>query len=186
MDAPECPGFRRLEGEVRQLREEVLRLRALLGKNSSNSSTPPSSNPLGAPKPVVMKKSRRQPGGQPGHPPHLKELLPPDLSYFSGCHGVSKRGVEEIAAAVFDAPIALGTVANLEQEVSAALAAPHQEAVAVVRVAEVKHADETSWKLAGSLCCLWGAASRAWSATIPPWRRSATTCWRWSLRCGRS
>jgi len=33
----------------------------------------------------------------------------------------------------FDAPLALGTVANLEQEVSAALAAPHQEAVAAVR-----------------------------------------------------
>src|SRR5207248_2869467 len=50
------------------------------------------------------------------------------LSYFAGCHGVSKRGVEELSAVVFDAPVALGTVANLEQEVSAALADPHQEA----------------------------------------------------------
>jgi transposase len=81
------------------------------------------------------------------------------LSYLTGCHGVSKRGVEEIAAVVFDAPVALGTVANLEQEVSAALAASHQEAVAVVRAAEVKHADETSWKLRGKLCWLWAAAT---------------------------
>src|SRR6185312_2972003 len=81
------------------------------------------------------------------------------LSYFTGCHGVSKRGVEEIAAAVFDAPVSLGTVANLEQEVSAALAAPHQEAVAAVRTAAVKHADETSWKLRGRLCWLWTAAT---------------------------
>lgn len=81
------------------------------------------------------------------------------LSYFAGCHGVSKRGVEEIAAAVFDAPVSLGTVANLEQEVSAALAAPHQEAVAAVQQAEVKNTDETSWKQHGKLCWLWAAAS---------------------------
>jgi transposase len=81
------------------------------------------------------------------------------LAYFTGCHGVSKRGVEEIAAAVFDAPVSLGTVANLEQEVSAALAAPHQEALAAVRAAAVKHADETSWKLRGRLCWLWTAAT---------------------------
>src|SRR5207244_2208252 len=160
--------------------------------------TPPSANPPGAPKPVVKKKSRRRPGGQPGHPPHLQQLLPPErvqeicayvpspcqhcqtplpaqagpldppptrhqvlelppvlaqvtesqghahtcpscgtvthapipravlahsvgprltatLSYLSGCHGLSKRGVEEIADNLFAAPVALGTGANLEQ-----------------------------------------------------------------------
>ena len=81
------------------------------------------------------------------------------LSYFTGCHGVSKRGVEEIAAAVFDAPVSLGTAANLEQEMSVALAAPHQEALEAVREAAVKHADETSWKLRGALCWLWSAAT---------------------------
>src|SRR5688500_3482023 len=78
MDAPECPGCRRLEEEVRQLREEVRQLKALLGKNSSNSSTPPSANPPAAPAPVVKPKTGRKPGGQPGHPPHLKQLLPPE------------------------------------------------------------------------------------------------------------
>lgn len=249
MDVPACPGCRerdaRLaehEARIAALEEELRQLKALLGRNSSNSSTPPSANPLGAPKPVVKKKSRRSPGGQPGHPPHLKQLLPPErvqkkfefvpkhcrrckaalpkqpgpndppptrhqevelpplvafaveyqghsrtcpccgevtqesiprellvhsvgprltavLSYLSGCHGLSKRAVEEISEAVFEAPVALGTVANLEQEMSAALAAPHQEAVAAVRAAEVKHVDETSWKLAGALCWLWGAAT---------------------------
>ena len=80
------------------------------------------------------------------------------LSYFSGCHGVSKRGIEEIAETVLGVPIALGTVANLEQEVSAALQPAHQEALEVVRQAEVKFADETSWKLWGKLCWLWAAA----------------------------
>src|SRR5437763_1758913 len=85
----------------------------------------------------------------------LERRIAGALSYFAGCHGVSKRGIEEIAAVVFDAPVALGTVANLEREMSAALAAPHQEAVAAVRAAAVKHADETSWKLRGQLCWLW-------------------------------
>jgi len=226
---------------VAELEANVRDLQARLGLNSNNSSLPPSANPLGTPKHAPKKKSQRRRGGQPGHPPHLKELLPPErvdeikpflplhcehcaaalsaqpgpedppptrfptielppvvtvvteyqshartcpecgevtravipreilapsvgprltatLSYFAGCHGVSKRGVEEIAAAVFDAPVSLGTVANLEQEVSAALAPAHEEALATVQAAEVKHADETSWKLAGKLCWLWTAA----------------------------
>jgi transposase len=81
------------------------------------------------------------------------------LSYFSGCHGVSKRGVEEIAETVLGVPISLGTVANLEQEVSAALEPAHKEALQVVREADVKFADETSWKLWGKLCWLWAAAT---------------------------
>src|SRR5882672_1263298 len=83
MDVPACPGCRerdaRLaehEARIAALEEELRQLKALLGRNASNSSTPPSANPLGAPKPVVKKKSQRSPGGQPGHPPHLRQLLP--------------------------------------------------------------------------------------------------------------
>jgi transposase len=244
------------EARLAALEEEVRQLKALLGRNASNSSTPPSANPLGAPKPVVKKKSKRRPGGQPGHPPHLKQLLPPErvqhvipfvpeqcqscyaplpaqagaddpeptrfqvldlpklaaevteyqgharrcpccgelnravipqalrdhsvgprltatLSYLTGCHGLSKRAVEEIADHVFAAPIALGTVANLEQEVSAALTAAHDEALAAVRVAAVKHADETSWKLAGALRWLWTAATTHVAVFVIHPRRSA-------------
>jgi transposase len=217
-------------------------LLAKLNTNASNSSTPPSANPLGAPKPVKKAASERERGGQPGHPPHLKQLLPPErvrfwryfvpeecanchaplptqagpddpepkrfqtielppivaevteyqahartcpccgavteaaipaeirahsvgprltatLSYFSGCLGISKRGIEEIVETVFAAPISLGTVASLEQEVSAALAPAHEEALAAARAADVKFADETSWKLWGKLCWLWAAAT---------------------------
>src|SRR5206468_7177895 len=55
----------------------------------------------------------------------------------------------------------------------AALAAPHQEAVAAVRAADVKHADETGWKLAGKLCWLWGAATAGVAAFVIHARRSA-------------
>jgi transposase len=81
------------------------------------------------------------------------------LSYFVGCHGVSKRGVEEISEALFQAPIALGTVANLEQEMSIALAPAHQQAIEAVRQAPVKHVDETGWKQAGRKRWLWAAAT---------------------------
>jgi transposase len=95
------------------------------------------------------------------------------LSYLTGCHGLSKRGVEEIAADVLDAPVALGTVANLEQEVSSALAAPHQEAAQAVQAAAVKHADETSWKLRGKLCWLWAAATAGVALFVLHAKRSA-------------
>lgn len=249
MGVPDCPGccardtrIAELEAQLAEVQRRLAELEARLRTNSTNSSLPPSANPLDAPKPPKKKKSRRQPGGQPGHSPRLKQLLPPERvgntvafvpphcsrcqtplpqeaspddpaptrfqtielpplvaqvteyqgqartcpdcgavthqpiprellthgvgprltatrSYRTGCHGVSKRGVEEIAAVVFDAPVALGTVANREQEVSAALAAPHREAVAAVRAAAVQHADETSWQLRGKRCWLWAAAT---------------------------
>jgi transposase len=81
------------------------------------------------------------------------------LAYLAGSHRVSRRGLEEIAQDVFDAPLSLGTVANLEGRMSAALAPAHAEALTAVRGAAVKHVDETSWKLAGRLCWLWVAAT---------------------------
>jgi len=255
MEVSECPGCRARNARIAELEQRIAALEARLGTNSTNSSLPPSANPPGAPKPVVKPKSKRRPGGQPGHPPHLKQLLPANrvtqvkrlvpahcescraplsaepapgdpeptrfqtielppvvaqvteyqghartcracgtvtravipqevrahsvgprltstLAYFTGCHGMSKRGVEEIADAVFQAPIALGTVANLEQEVSAALAAPHQEALAAVRAAAIKHADETSWKWRAKLCWLWAVATATVVAFVIHAKRS--------------
>jgi transposase len=256
MDASGCPGCSERDARIADLERRLAELEARLKTNASNSSTPPSANPLDAVKPVKKKKSKRKRGGQPGHPPHLKQLLPPErvthwehfipdecahchaplpreagpndpepkrfqtievppivtevseyqahartcpccgevtaatvpaeirahsvgphltgiLSYFSGCHGVSKRGVEEIADIVFAAPISLGTVANLEQEVSAAIAPAHQEALAAVRQADVKFADETSWKLWGKLCWLWAAATTNVAVFVIHGQRSA-------------
>jgi len=243
MDVPECPGCRERDARIAELERRLSALEARLKINSSNSSTPPSANPLHAPLITKKKKKKKKGkrGGQTGHPPHLKQLYPPEqvtrtevfmpeicngcqeplpckpgpgdpepkrfqvvelpkivldvteyqahgrtcsccgmltqatipaeirahsvgprltgtLSYLSGCHGVSKRGVEEIADRVLGAPLALGTVANLEQEVSAAVESAHQEALRAVRQAQVKYADETSWKLWGKLCWLWAAA----------------------------
>jgi transposase len=86
------------------------------------------------------------------------------LAYLAGCHHVSKRGLEEIAEAVFGVPLALGTVSRLEAQTSAALAAPHAEALEAVRAAPVKHVDETGWKRAGQRRWLWLAATSAVAA----------------------
>jgi transposase len=263
MDASVCPGCSErdariadLEGRLIESERRLAELEARLKTNASNSSTPPSANPLGADKPVKKKKSKRKRGGQPDHPPHLKQLLPPErvkrtkhfvpeecsschaplpraagpndpepkrfqtielppitvdvteyqahartcpccgkvthatvpaeirahsieprltatLSYLSGAQGISKRGVEEIAETIFGAPISLGSVANLEQEVSAALAPAHQEALEAVRQADVKFADETSWKLWGKLCWLWAAATANVAVFVIHAKRSA-------------
>jgi transposase len=245
-----------LERRAAELEAQVRDLNARLGTNATNSGTPPSANPPGARKPVIKKRTGKKPGGQPGHPAHLKRRLPPErvnqiitfvpdrcgrcheplppnpgpddpeptwhqvaevpamaaqvteyqghyrtcpccgevshapvpadlkahsvgprlaatLGYLAGSHRVSKRGLEEITEDIFDVPIALGTVANLEAQMSAALAPAHAEALQAVRDADVKHVDETSWKLAGQLCWLWLAATGTVAAFLIHARRSA-------------
>jgi transposase len=81
------------------------------------------------------------------------------MSYMSGVMHASKRAIEEYVEAVFKVPIALGTVSNLEQEMSAALADAHAEAQQAVQQAAAKNVDETGWKRAGAKRWLWGAAT---------------------------
>src|SRR5689334_1584402 len=78
MDEAACPGCQRRDQEIAELRRRLAVVEARLHTNAGNSSTPPSANPPGAQPPVVKKKSKRKRGGQPGHPPHLKHLLPPE------------------------------------------------------------------------------------------------------------
>ncbi len=87
-------------------------------------------------------------------------------AYLTGSHRVGKRGLEEITEDVFDVPLSLGTVANPEQEMSAALTSAHVEALQAVREADVKNVDETSWKLAGKLCWLRLAATSTIAAFL--------------------
>ncbi|HTU22606.1 MAG TPA: IS66 family transposase [Gemmataceae bacterium] len=93
------------------------------------------------------------------------------LAYLVGCHRVSRCGVEEIAQAVFDVPVSLGSICHLEEQMSQALAPAHAEAVDAVRAAQVKHADETSWSQAGKRRWLWLAATATVAAFVVHARR---------------
>jgi transposase len=81
-ECPECARLRReldaALARIAVLEAQVRELLAQLQRNSSNSSTPPSANPLGAPKPVVKTPTGRKPGGQPGHKGHHRLRLPPE------------------------------------------------------------------------------------------------------------
>src|SRR3954468_5625108 len=65
-----------LRGENAALHARVQELEARLGQNSSNSSRPPSSDPLQAPARPKAPPSGRKRGGQPGHRAAYRALLP--------------------------------------------------------------------------------------------------------------
>ena len=82
-ESTECLGCLRLRREldaalarIVALEAQVKELLLQLQRNSSNSSTPPSANPLDAPKPVGKPPSGRRPGGQTGHRGHHRVRLP--------------------------------------------------------------------------------------------------------------
>jgi transposase len=272
MGVVSCQGCRQRDARIAELEAKILELESdprvgkleakileLEGKlRDLTDKLKPPAPPPGAPKlpPGPDKKpTGRKPGGQPGHPPHLKRLVPSErlketiafvpetceycqaklsaepgpndppptrhqvaelpklaaeiteyqghsrtcsccgkvtraaipadivansvgpkltatMSYLSGCHGMSKRGVEETVEAVFDASISLGTVANLEQEVSEALIPAHKQALEAIKKAPLKHVDETGWKENGKKRWLWTAATAAVVAFIIHPRRN--------------
>jgi len=83
---PDCPSCRTLQAQLdaqaevlAALRREVAELRSRLDRDSSNSSKPPASgHPHARPRPLVRpdRTTRRQRGGQPGHPGTTRNLLP--------------------------------------------------------------------------------------------------------------
>ena len=62
--------------QVAALQAEVAQLREQLGRNSQNSSKPPSSDAPSAPPRPKRAPSGRKPGGQPGHTGHGRKLVP--------------------------------------------------------------------------------------------------------------
>jgi transposase len=222
---------------VEALRAEIAQLR----QNSSNSSKPPSSDPPGVVRREIGPTGRKR-GGQAGHEPSRRELLPVEqvdqiedhwpaaceackatlpqelrtevgeaarhqvteiprvhahvtehrlhsqfcegcghateatlpavvpggafgprlravIALCAGRYRLSKRVTQELLSDVLGVDLALGSVCNIERQVSQALAAPVEEARAFVREQPVVHADETSWREAKSRAWLWTAAT---------------------------
>jgi transposase len=89
------PALEAALARIAGLEAQVRELLAQLQRNSSNSSTPPSANPLNAPKPVRKRRTGRRPGGQNGHHGHHRHRLPAErvnevVHYVpqtcAGCH----------------------------------------------------------------------------------------------------
>jgi transposase len=83
-NGPRCPGcherddlIAKLQQRLKQTQSQLQSLRERLSRNATNSSIPPSANPVHAPKPNAGKKpSGRKRGGQPGHPPANRDPVP--------------------------------------------------------------------------------------------------------------
>ena len=62
--------------QIRVLTARVAELEAQLGKDSTNSSLPPSATHPHAKPPRPKRQARRPSGGQPGHAKHERALIP--------------------------------------------------------------------------------------------------------------
>jgi transposase len=67
-----------LQGRITELEQRVGDLEARLKLNSTNSSKPPSSDPIGLKRKPPARPSGRKRGGQPGHRRALRRLVPPE------------------------------------------------------------------------------------------------------------
>src|SRR5262245_64611032 len=66
------------EGRLAQLENRVNDLECRLKLNSTNSSKPPSSDPIGMKRRPPAPRGRRKRGGQPGHGKAHRALVPPE------------------------------------------------------------------------------------------------------------
>ena len=63
---------------IEGLESRIAELEARLNQNSTNSSKPPSSDPIGAKRKPPVPPSKRRRGGQKDHPRRLRALVPPE------------------------------------------------------------------------------------------------------------
>src|SRR5215510_10205808 len=81
------------------------------------------------------------------------------VALCTGAYRLSKRTTQQAMAEVFGVPMSVGTVSQLEQATTVALAAPVEEAQTYVHEQAVAHLDETSWRQAGKRAWLWVAVT---------------------------
>jgi transposase len=95
------------------------------------------------------------PPGVPTSPfgPRLQAMM----AVCAGSYHLSKRMIEELVSDFFGVDISLGSISNLEEATSKAIAEPVKEAVAHVQQQPVVHADETGWTEAKKKAWLWTA-----------------------------
>ena len=84
--------FESLRCRIAELDQRVADLEARLNLNSTNSSKPPSSNPIGLKRQPPAPPTGRRSGGQPGHVRAQRPLVSPEkLRSFTDCRPTSCR-----------------------------------------------------------------------------------------------
>lgn len=78
MESSECPGCRALQARVLELEAQVLALQTQLRDLMDKLKPPTPQSPKPLPPGPAKTPTGKKPGGQPGHPPHLKTWLPPE------------------------------------------------------------------------------------------------------------
>jgi transposase len=79
----------------------------------------------------------------------------------TGAYHLSKRTTQSVLEDLFGVSICVGTLANLEQTIVAALAQPVAEARAYIQTQPVAYLDETGWREGRARAWLWAAVT-AW------------------------
>jgi transposase len=84
--------WKSLQDRIAELEAQVRDLQARLQLNSTNSSKPPSSDPIGLKRKPPTPPSQRKRGGQPGHRKAFRPLVPPEsLRSSTDCKPTSCR-----------------------------------------------------------------------------------------------
>ena len=81
------------------------------------------------------------------------------VGLLAGAYRLSHRNIVALLADAFGVELSVGTVSSLQQEVSAALAAPVHEAGAYVRRQPRVNMDETGWRQRRARAWLWTAVT---------------------------
>jgi transposase len=81
------------------------------------------------------------------------------VALYTGAYRLSKRTTQQMMDEVFGVPMRVGTISQLEQATTAAVAAPVEEAHTYVHEQAVAHLDETSWRQGGKRAWLWVAVT---------------------------
>jgi transposase len=81
------------------------------------------------------------------------------VALYTGSYRLSKRTTQQAMAEVFGVPMSVGTISQLEQATTEAVAAPVEEARTYVHEQAVAHLDETSWRQGDKRAWLWVAVT---------------------------
>jgi transposase len=81
------------------------------------------------------------------------------VALYTGAYRLSKRTTQQMMDDVFGVPVSVGTISQLEQATTAAVAAPVEDAQTAVQGQKVAHLDETRWRQGGKLAWLWVAVT---------------------------